>query len=183
MTQVSRDGSASSSWARNPRVLGKVGVTLVVVSAAILWVVSSKQPEPLPDSLQGLERVSGTLERIVEDFRPQYTSRQGRRTIVHQRKQRGWLLTLKPAAGQSLEWSVASDEPALAALAPGAAVTAVAQDGHIYQLETSGRVLVDLEQTRAELRSESVLALSIVGLAFVAGLVTCGMAYTAWRKT
>ena len=37
-----------SWWARHPRPLAKVGVTLVIVSAAILWVIFTRRPEAAP---------------------------------------------------------------------------------------------------------------------------------------
>jgi hypothetical protein len=180
---------AVSLW-RDPRVLGKTGVTLMVVSAAILWVVMSRRMEPPPESLSELERVLGTVESVSESFRPLYTTKLKRRTVVHERKRQGLVLELKTNAGERSEWAIEEwliDEPGEAPklrdeLRPGTSVTAYAREGLIFQLEGPGGVLVDLERARASRGLSSFAAVALLVLALVVGVLLCGRAATLWLR-
>ncbi len=171
-----------SSHLRNPRTLAKVGITLVVVSAGILWVVLSRRPEPPPESLSELSRVVGTVESVSEDYKPSYTTRNKRRTVVHAGARQGLVLGLKMSTGERSEWAIDDwliDDEApqlMKQLEPGTSVTAYARGGRIYQLEGTRGVLVDLERARASRRLASVAALALVALALVAGGALCARA-------
>jgi hypothetical protein len=164
------------SWAHDPRALMKAGLPLVVVAIAILWVVWNKRPEPPPASLAELDRVAGEVQSVVEDYRPLYRTKVGRKAVVHQRDQRGWVLTLKPGGDDSIYW-IQGDDPALAAQLPvGTRVIAHQRDGQIFQLETPRGVVLDLEASTASQRTESLTALAIVALLLAAGVWLCGRA-------
>jgi hypothetical protein len=178
------------SLLRSPLALVKAGVTLVVVSGAILWVVISRRPEPPPQSLSELERVVGTVESVSEDFRPLYTTKIGRRRVVHERARQGLVLGLKTNAGERSEWAIEEwviDEPSEAPklreeLRPGMSVTAYARDGLIFQLESPRGVLVDLERARASRGLSGGAALALLVLTLVVGVVLCGRAATLWLR-
>jgi hypothetical protein len=180
----------AASVLHSPLALGKAGLTLMVVSGAILWVVISRRPEPPPESLSELERVVGTVESVSEDFRPLYTTKIGRRRVVHERARQGLVLGLKTNAGERSEWAIEEwiiDEPSEAPklrdeLRPGTPVTAYARDGLIFQLEGARGVLVDLERARASRGLSGGVALALLVLALVAGVVLCGRAATLWLR-
>ncbi len=180
----------ASSLLSNPRTLGKAGVTLVVVSAAILWVIFSRRPAPPPESLSELERVVGSVESVSESFRPLYTTKIGRRSVVHDRARKGLVIGLRAASGERSEWAIEEwliDEPSEAPklrdeLRPGTPVTAYAREGLIYQLEGPRGVLVDLERARDRRGGASVGALALVVLALVAGGVLCARAVMLWSR-
>jgi hypothetical protein len=180
---------AASLW-RNPRVLGKTGVTLVLVSGAILWVVMSRRTEPPPESLSELDRVVGTVESVSESFRPLYTTKLKRRTIIHERKRQGLVLELKTNAGERSEWAIEEwliDEPGQAPklrdeLRPGTPVTAYAREGLVFQLEGPRGVLVDLERARASRGLSSFAAVALLVLALGVGVLLCGSAATLWLR-
>ena len=169
----------ASSYLRNPRTLAKAGITLVVVSIGILWVVWSRRPEPPPESLSELARVVGTVESVSESHGPSYKTKNKRRTVVHAGARQGLVLELKASTGDRSEWIIEDwliDDEApqlLEQLEPGTSVTAYARDGRIYQLEGTRGVLVDLERARASRSLSSVAALALVVLALVAGGVLC----------
>jgi hypothetical protein len=168
-----------SSHLRNPRTLAKAGITLVVVSIGILWVLWSRRPEPPPESLRELTQVVGTVESVSEDYKPSYTTRNERRTVVHAGSRQALVLELKTSTGERSEWAIddwlIDDEaPQLSReLEPGTSVTAYTRDGRIYQLEGQRGVLVDLERARANRSLSSIAALALVLLALVAGGVLC----------
>jgi hypothetical protein len=177
------------AWMQNPRALGKVGFPLVVVSAIILWIVIDRRPEPPPESLSELDRVVGTVESLSVDYRPLYTTRRGRRAVVHEREQKGLVLELKLGKGERSAWGIETSSiggPEQASklreeLRPGTVVTAYAREGQIFQLEGPAGVLVDLGHARARGRLESIAALALVILALMAGLVLCGRAVIVWN--
>jgi hypothetical protein len=172
-----------SWWARHPRPLAKVGVTLVIVSAAILWVIFTRRPEAAPADLGQLDRVVGTVEGVSEDVRPLYTTHRGRKVSVHQAARRGWRLSLRMPAGQTAELLLRSDdESVVSALGQGARVTAFVRDGEIFQLENAGGILVSLDELRDERSFEASAALLLVALALLVGLALCGVAARAWTR-
>jgi hypothetical protein len=178
------------SLVSNPLALVKAGVTLVVVSSVILWVVISRRPEPPPDSLSELERVVGTVESVSENFRPLSTTKIGRRRVVHERARQGLVLGLKTSADERSEWAIEEwliDEPSEAPklrneLTPGTSVTAYARDGLIFQLESPRGVLVDLGRARASRGLSGAGALALLVLTLVAGVVLCGRAAMLWLR-
>ena len=172
----------ASSYLRNPRTLAKVGITLVVVSIGILWVVWSRRPEPPPDSLSELARVVGTVESVSESYGPSYKTKNKRRTVVHAGAREGLVLELKASTGERSEWTIEDwliddEAPRLQEeLEPGTSVTAYGRDGRIYQLEGTRGVLVDLARARSSRSLSSVAALALVVLTLVAGGVLCARA-------
>jgi hypothetical protein len=170
-------------WVRHPRQLARIGVTAVIVSAAIFWVILTRRPEAPPAQLEQLDRIVGTVDQVSADVRPLYTTRRGRKASVHQAEQRGWRIALNTAAGQHVELLLRSDDEGIpGALGPGTGVTAYARDGEIFQLESARGVLVDLGQVRSERAVEASAALLLLGLAFVGGLALCGMAAVGWKR-
>ena len=170
-------------WLRHPRALAKVGLTLVIVSAAILWVIFTRRPEPPPADLVELDRVVGTVEGLSDDLRPLYTVHRGRKVSVHQASRRGWRLSIRTPAAQTAELLLRSDDERLVkALQPGTPVTAFVRDGEIFQLENARGIVVALDELREERGFRASAALALVVLALVVGFVLCGLAAVGWTR-
>jgi hypothetical protein len=180
----------ASSLSNSPRTLGKSGVTLMVVSGAILWVIMSRRPDPPPDSLSELERVVGTVESVSDNFRPLHTSKLGRRWVVHDRARKGLVLGLKTDTGERSDWAIEEwliNEPSEAPklreqIQQGSQVTAYAREVFIYQLEGPRGVLVDLDRARARRGLSSGAALALLVVALVTGVALCARAALLWSK-
>jgi hypothetical protein len=167
--------------ASSARALGSVGLSLLVIAGAVLWLLTTRPPEPMPASLGELERIVGEVDTLSEDLRPLYTTRHGNRTIVHPRKHRAWRLTLKASSGQRSAWSIPGDVPDLTdALARGTSVTAYVRAGRIDQLETASGTFIDLQPPQRQ--AHTLLIVSLLALfAAASGLSLCTLAVARHR--